>query len=69
MRYHALADQVDCPAREALDLRLERGYLALAQLAGSPQLADPVAVPPERETRASESEGLRHGTSKTRASM
>ena len=37
MRYHALADQIDCPAREALYLRLERGYLTLAQLAGSPQ--------------------------------
>jgi hypothetical protein len=32
-RYHALADQVVCPAREALYLRLERGYRTLAQFA------------------------------------
>ena len=29
-RYHALAEQVACPARRALYRRLERGYLTLA---------------------------------------
>jgi hypothetical protein len=32
-RYHALADQVVDPAREALYRRLERGYLTLVDLA------------------------------------
>jgi hypothetical protein len=32
-RCHALAEQADCPARETLYRRLERGYLALADLA------------------------------------
>ena len=29
-RYHALAGQTDCPARQALYARLERNYLTLA---------------------------------------
>jgi hypothetical protein len=29
-RYRALAEQADCPARQALYRRLERGYLTLA---------------------------------------
>src|SRR5438067_9880131 len=29
-RYRALAEQTDCPARQALYRRLERGYLTLA---------------------------------------
>jgi hypothetical protein len=29
-RYHALAEQTDCPARQALYARLERNYLTLA---------------------------------------
>ena len=29
-RYHALAKQTDCPARQALYVRLERNYLTLA---------------------------------------
>jgi hypothetical protein len=29
-RYHALAEQTDCPARQALYRRLERNYLTLA---------------------------------------
>ena len=29
-RYHALAEQTDCPARQALYQRLERNYLTLA---------------------------------------
>jgi hypothetical protein len=29
-RYHALAEQADCPARQALYARLERNYLTLA---------------------------------------
>ena len=37
-RYHALADQADCPAREALYRRLGRGYLTLATLALLPEL-------------------------------
>jgi hypothetical protein len=36
MRYHALADQTDNPAREVLYRRLERGYLTLADLARPP---------------------------------
>jgi hypothetical protein len=35
-RYHALAEQADCPARESLYRRLERGYLTLADLARLP---------------------------------
>ena len=30
IRYHALAEQTDCPARQALYARLERNYLTLA---------------------------------------
>ena len=30
IRYHALAEQTDCPARHALYARLERNYLTLA---------------------------------------
>jgi hypothetical protein len=29
-RYHALAGETDCPARQALYARLERNYLTLA---------------------------------------
>jgi hypothetical protein len=29
-RYHALAEQTDCPARQALYARLERNYMTLA---------------------------------------
>jgi hypothetical protein len=29
-RYHALAEQTDCPARQALYARLEQNYLTLA---------------------------------------
>jgi hypothetical protein len=36
-RYHALADQTDCLAREALYRRLERGYLTLADLSRPPR--------------------------------
>jgi hypothetical protein len=32
-RYHALAEQADCPARESLYRRLARGYHTLADLA------------------------------------
>jgi hypothetical protein len=35
-RYHALAEQADCPARQTLYRRLERGYLTLADLARPP---------------------------------
>jgi hypothetical protein len=30
-RYHALAEQTKCPARQALYRRLERGYRTLAE--------------------------------------
>ena len=30
IRYHALAERTDCPARQALYARLERNYLTLA---------------------------------------
>jgi hypothetical protein len=49
-RYHALADQADCPAREALYRRLERGYLTLADLARPPSdryIRDPRRQPHE----------------------
>jgi hypothetical protein len=36
VRYHALAAQADCPARQNLYRRLERGYLTLADLARPP---------------------------------